>query len=192
MCMHEGYPNMAKPVTDVGFKVTHDNATINKMLDSVLKRGSKLMTDVHVLNLSLLSLALMHGNVDPATRLVNELGGGYRCASIAKWLQHYGPFKWVKDKDKDKYPTGGKFALDKDRVDELRAEMDTLMAKAEAEPFWVFDPPKEFKGIDIPALLAQIIKRAEDAEEVAALDPTKATKVNTKGLSQLRALVKSL
>jgi hypothetical protein len=184
---------MAKAVNnEASFKVTSDNGTINKMIDSVLKRGSKLMDDVHITNLSLLCLALDHGNVDPATRLVNGLGGGYRAASIAKWLQHYGPFKWVKDKDKDKYPIGGKFALDKERVEELRKEKETLIVKASEEPFWKFDPPKEFTGIDIPAMIASLIKRAESAAAEAAGDEAKGKKVNLKGLEQLRTLAKSL
>lgn len=181
---------MAKAVLDVGFKITADGKTVTRMIDSLLKRGSKFMSDAHVLNVSLLRRAIEHKDVDSATRFVNGLGDGFRRASINKWLIHYGPFKWVKSDDKA-HTMGGKFKLDDARYEACLNDKADIYERANAEPFWLFDPAPEFKGIDVLALIKQAIDRAEKAEEQADT-PEKKAKLKTKGLVQLRKLYQQL
>jgi hypothetical protein len=181
---------MAKAVLEVGFKATSDKHAVGRMIDSILKRGSKLMDDLHVLNVSLLMRAIEHKDVDSATRLVSGMGDGYRRASINKWLQFHGPFKWVKSDDKT-HTMGGKFKLDDARYEECLKDKAGIYKRATAEPFWKFDPAPEFKGIDILALIKGILDRAEKAEEQADT-PEKKAKLKTKGLVQLRKVYKEL
>jgi hypothetical protein len=182
---------MAKATTDTGFTFTTDGKRITKMLESVLSRGSKLMTDVHVLNLCLLARAIDHSDADGASRLVNGLGGGFRRTAIINWMIAYGPFKWTKDKDKVKYPLGGKLTFDGDKAEQCKKDRASILKTAEADPFWEFEPEKEFKGIDILGLIKSTIERAEKAEQEADT-PEKKAKLKLKGLVQLRKVYKEL
>lgn len=193
-----------------GFKLTSDGKSVTAMLESVLKRGNKLMDDIHVLCGSLIMRAIEHGDVDGATRLVNGLGGGFRCASISKWLITFGCFAWVKDADKKLYPLGGKFTLDKERRAAFLVEVDGKMIadldKMNAHvgevmkvTFWDFDPPKAFNGFNLREKFNALIKEAE-AFEKGETQKAKRDKgievnedsINLTGLEKLRHLAKTL
>lgn len=193
---------MAKKVNDkgaiaapVGFKVTDDGKAIRAMTDTVIKVSNKLSDDLHKLLISLCMHATLHGDVSEATRLVLALdkGASHRATSIIKWLMAYGPFVWSKSKGANN-KTEFKFNLNKTTraqyQDELKNKSKFIQVR-DAEPFWVFDPPKEFKGFDLMAMIERAIKQGESyqegGEKYESLTDEQRAKVNVKGLAAIKA-----
>lgn len=192
---------MAKKVADKGTKIssrtfvaTTDTARIGRMVDDVLRRGSKVMDDMHITCVSILLCALEHRNVDHATRLFNGLGGGFRRSAVAQWMQHYGPFDFSKEKDKEKYPAGGKFKFNANTHAAILEvyKKDKARFTKELKTFWDLNPEKPFTGFDLKAMLDGLIKRADSVIEKHGDDASAKDKINVKGLEPLKKLLATL
>lgn len=188
---------MAKKIADKGvikFDVTADGKRVGEMVESAITIGNRIMDDMHKVCVSILLCALEHRNVDHATRLFNGLNGGFRRSAIAGWLQHYGPFDYTKEKDKEKYPAGGKFKFNAATHAAMLEVYKKDKAKfvKELKTFWDLTPEKPFSGFNLADMLKQVIKRAEGTLEKHGEDDTVKDKINVKGLEQLKKLVASI
>lgn len=168
--------------------VTTDAAIINRDIKQIAAQGKKLNTRIHACMVSITLHAVKHGDVSLLTNLLTALKDNtspFRVNALKTWAEKEGPFVHVpKDGDKPAH-----FALNKEKRKAFQMLPDNAlkMKLIEVNPFEATKEP-EYKGVDIPALIALALKRGDEA----AKDEKKAAKSNLKGLELLRSLNEQL
>lgn len=122
-------------------------ADVNKLIDSIQKRGLALQADCHRAAVAALYHADKHGDVTLMQRLLTALPDMARRNALIAWAITFGKFKASED---------GK------SVDYNKVQQTDLDAGA-TTPFWEFKPEKPFTAFDLGAEIEKLIKRAEKA-----------------------------
>lgn len=163
-----------------------------KLAKAIAKHGatrSKLKLEGHMLALSCVRNAMISGNAELMNRLVDS--SDYAKASMTKWGIANKFFVHVaKSKDKPAHlavnkDTRAKFVQD----DKLKNEEHFTQMLLALQPYYEFDPPKEYKPFKLLAKLKAVqreIKSVQENEERAALDN------DFTGARELAALIANL
>lgn len=126
------------------------------------KAAAKLTKDVQGIAVECAIHAVEHGNVTPASELVESLGKGMRRASLRAWFETNTPMYIPKGKDR--------FAFDAERAKEMRKDVaelrEALMAKA-----WEDAKPEEkaVSVFDVSEAFDKFMKRVESQVKDAAV-----------------------
>lgn len=130
-------------------------ALINKEIASIKTAGAKLDQRIQVAGLSVLNHVDLHGDVTVVNGLFLAMPKGSRRKAMAEWLVAHG--KVIPNPDKAAQATVP-FCYDKTK--------ETRLDVAETMPWWEFAPEKAPLDVfDFNAMLAQLIKKAEKAEQ---------------------------
>lgn len=151
------------------FKLITDKATINAGIKDAGVRSKSLKNDIHVLAVSCLNHADLHGDITLANKLISAIGG-VRAKVLQQWFCKFGKFKMNKDR------TALEFAKGK----------ETALNDAIGTPFYSFEDKISSNAVasafDINAAILSLVKRAEGAAK-------KGQEVDTTRLTALKALV---
>lgn len=123
-------------------------------------RSAKLSDEVHVIACNVAVHAIVHGDVRLATNLVTSLHRGLSRRDLVKWLQTNAPMRWDNK--------AAQFKFQKRRRDQFDASNpEELLEMLLNGPKWYDTAPSERQlgPVDVKALLAGILKRADRARE---------------------------
>lgn len=168
--------------------VTSDGKAIDRMIAANARSTASQRKAHAVLAASVVIHAIEYGDVRPAIKFVLSCGHTVRTDALVKWLVNFGPFIYGKDKDtkQDTLKHDGK------RADAIKAkyteDTQSFIVSLIKLPYWEFSPPANpFKPIDLPAMMASVVKRAEKVLEDPEHKDDKGN--NFLGLDKLKALV---
>lgn len=154
-------------------EIIKDTALLTKAIKSIKTTEAKLDGLVHQAAVSCLWQVAEHGNTTPLQTLVDSLSKRNRINALLAWAEQYGAVRY------DEKAKQLKFAKGK----------DTDLEGAIAQPFWLFKPEAAYKPVDLNVLLAQLIKKAEQALATEAEDDTVTkSKIDLDTLAKLKAL----
>lgn len=155
--------------------------TLNKAIDTVVADSKSLQGNIQNVAWGILCHAVKHGDYTMAARLVNELADGVRKVALVSYFELAG-LKVNEAGDGFSDWAGAEFV--KSKAEELKSTM-----------WWTLKPANPYKGFDLKAELARLLKRAESENKKAegfrqAGDNASAelVKIDTSMLAQLKAL----
>ncbi len=123
-------------------------------------RTAKISDEVHVVACHVAMHAIVHGDVRLATNLVTSLHRGLSRKDLVRWLSANAPMRWDNK--------GTCFKFQKKRRDQFDASNpEELLSMLLNGPKWYDTAPSERQlgPVDVKALLAGILKRADRAKE---------------------------
>lgn len=148
-------------------KLYTNAAEITSAIKSIKTRGVKLSQDIHKTGVSCLAHIEKHGDITLLNNLLAALPAGWRKNALIAWAEAHGKVSFdTKEKS---------FAYDKAKSTDI--EGATMIAPED------FKPEAEYKPMDLDAMIAAIIKKAEKA------DKAKGDKVDAAVLAKLKELV---
>lgn len=156
-------------------------ADLNTAIDKVVADSKTLQDKIQNVAFGILCHAVKHGDYTMATRMVNELADGVRKVALVAYFELAG-LKVNEDGDGFSDWAGADFI--KDKAEELKTTM-----------WWTLKPANPYKGFDLKAELARLLKRAETEGKKAEKfrqggDTANAelVKIDSSMLAQLRSL----
>lgn len=156
-------------------------ADLNTAIDKVVTDSKTLQDKIQNISWGILCHAVKHGDYTMAARLVNELADGVRKVALVAYFELAG-LKVNEAGDGFSDWAGADFI--KSRADELKNTM-----------WWTLKPANPYKGFDLKAELARLLKRAEAETKKAegfrqSGDTASAelVKIDSSMLAQLKAL----
>lgn len=168
------------------WKVTDEQKVIKEMLGAIGSSSAFLRNTVNTCAMSCVLHAVKHGNVTPATQLLEKLGDGWRLNALRHWFLAYGPFRWDVEEEA--------FYLHKGSREQYQAELsansETFVGKMDSCPFWEFKPEAKFVGFDLKRELERLKAKAEKAE--GETDENKKKKIKLKNLDKFQQFVATL
>ena len=123
-------------------------------------RTAKISDEVHVVACHVAVHAIVHGDVRLATNLVTSLSRGLSRRDLVRWLSQNAPMRWDNK--------GACFKFQKKRREQFDASNpEELLDMLLNGPKWYDTAPSERQlgPVDVKALLAGILKRADKARE---------------------------
>lgn len=167
------------------YAFTQDAAQVGSQVKTIVKSAKAFETNLRRVMVNVVLCAMEHGNVTPATQLVDGLkdsAKSIRANAVAQWFETIGPFTWDNENKR--------FKLDRETAKVLNAKLKaTTLAKFAGELMATeLTKEAEYKGFDLMAQVASLIKRAET---IAANDDKKDDpKTDLSGLVELKSFLK--
>lgn len=123
-------------------------------------RTAKISDEIHIVACHVAVHAIVHGDIRLATNLVTSLSRGLSRKDLVRWLQQNAPMRWDNKAAAFKFSKKRRGEFDASNPDEL---LDMLLKG----PKWYDTAPSERQlgPVDVKALLAGILKRADRARE---------------------------
>ena len=156
-------------------------ADLNTAIDKVVADSKTMQDKIQNVAFGILCHAVKHGDYTMATRLVNELADGVRKVALVSYFEMAG-LKVNEAGDGFSDWAGADFI--KSKAEELKTTM-----------WWTLKPANPYKGFDLKAELARLLKRAENESKKAEKfrqagdnDSAEMVKVDASMLAQLRSL----
>jgi len=150
-------------------EIMRELSAINKAIGSIGKRGKALDEAIHTCAVSCLWYVKEHGQINPLNDLIKALPNGYRTNSVKAWAEAFGSVVWDAESKAMKYSKG----------------KETNLPEAVNTTPWEFKPEAEYKPMNLPAMLANLVKKAEGQAE----NEDKRDNIPSELLVALRALV---
>lgn len=130
-------------------------ADLDKAIDSIVRRGSKLQDEIQVVGLSLLAHIDQHSNPTQLNRLLVQLPKGLRRNALAEWAAAHGKLSINQGDDK------------KDKPLVFDAKKSTNLVKAESMHWTTFQPEKDIDQVfDFGKMLAALLNKAGKAKNL--------------------------
>lgn len=154
---------------------------LNKAIDGVVADSKTLQDKIQNVAFGILCHAVKHGDYTMATRLINELADGVRKVALVEYFVLAG-LKINEEGDGFSYWAGADFI--KNKAEELKTTM-----------WWTLKPANPYKGFDLKAELARLLKKAENEAKKAEkfkqagdADSAELVKIDVEMLASLKAL----
>jgi len=139
-----------------------ETKTLLKQIGALAKTIVKMVATIQTLAIECVMHAIQHGNVTPATQLIEACGKGIRRQSLVAWFERNGPFKWD--------ATKMAFSLDSARAKKMREVPEADMRETLADKKWeeakpegkldsIFDVEAQFD-----AFLRKVTKLAKEGK----------------------------
>lgn len=127
--------------------------TLNKAIDAVIVTSQTMQAEVQNVAFGILMHAYKHGDYSAAARLVNGLADGVRKVGLVAYFEMAGLV--VNEKGDGFSDWKGK--------DFIKANADKLKETM----WWTLKPANPYKGFDLKAEIARLIKKAENEAKKA-------------------------
>lgn len=127
--------------------------TLNKAIDAVIVTSQTMQAEVQNVAFGILMHAYKHGDYSAAARLVNGLADGVRKVGLVAYFELAGLV--VNEKGDGFSDWKGKDFI-KSQADKLKETM-----------WWSLKPANPYKGFDLKAEIARLIKKAENEAKKA-------------------------
>jgi len=155
---------MGKVMNVQGMKLITGKAAIEAAIKSILTRGKKLDSDIHVAGVSCLNHIELHGDITLAVRLIDSMPKGSRVNALREWMNVHGKLRYNAETKEWSYA--------KDKT--------TLLEEAIATSWTEFKPETAYRPLDFETELTKLITKAFER-----VQSKKGDKINIDTLKQV-------
>ena len=135
-----------------------ESKKLKAMIVSINKQHTKLRDAIQIACLQCIGHAILHGDVRPATQLMESTNGAVRRQAIVNYLGEHGPFAW--DTKENKFTKATKWNKVPAQLEQVESYLDKVVADVRG-PWYEFTKEATIKAYDFEKDVASLLNRVE-------------------------------
>lgn len=135
-----------------------EKAKLRAMITSIGKQHAKLRDNIQLACMQCIGHAILHGDVRPATQLMENTNGAVRRQAIVNYLGEHGPFAW--DTKENKFTKASKWNKVEANQEKIEAYLDKVSEDPRG-PWYEFTKETAIKAYDFEKDVESLLRRVE-------------------------------